>query len=161
MIHHSCSYFIYPTQFSSPKSYLLLLLPCFLSRSLSHFYSCFVTIIVVMISRLLIPLISALDHTRILGSTVEEIAQKKAGIFKKGVPALVGPGCPLSVLQVIIMLSPHDANREDETNCIAFVRYSCIALYTSFHLRVCYLFTYIGCCNSNRRGVTRSPRNIR
>ena len=47
-------------------------------------------------------LFTALDHTRILGSTVEDIAQKKAGIFKSGVPALVGPGCPTSVLHVCI-----------------------------------------------------------
>jgi dihydrofolate synthase / folylpolyglutamate synthase len=43
----------------------------------------------------------ALDHTRILGATVEEIAVKKGGIFKKGVPAIVGPSCPLHVLQDI------------------------------------------------------------
>lgn len=45
---------------------------------------------------------TALDHTRILGSTVEEIATKKAGIFKRGVPALVGPGCPMFILKVHI-----------------------------------------------------------
>lgn len=43
----------------------------------------------------------ALDHTRILGATVEEIATKKGGIFKKDVPALVGPNCPLEVLENI------------------------------------------------------------
>lgn len=43
----------------------------------------------------------SLDHTRILGSTVDEIATKKAGIFKKGVPALVGPGCPMTVIERI------------------------------------------------------------
>ena len=31
----------------------------------------------------------SLDHTRILGATEEEIAEKKAGIFKPGRPALV------------------------------------------------------------------------
>jgi len=41
----------------------------------------------------------SLDHTRILGSTVEAIATQKSGIFKKGVDALVGPGCPLGVMQ--------------------------------------------------------------
>jgi len=40
----------------------------------------------------------SLDHTRILGATVEEIAAHKAGIFKHGVDALVGPGCPMAVL---------------------------------------------------------------
>jgi folylpolyglutamate synthase/dihydropteroate synthase len=38
---------------------------------------------------------------RILGSTVEEIAQKKAGIFKKDTPALVGPGCPVEVMRKV------------------------------------------------------------
>ena len=31
----------------------------------------------------------ALDHTEVLGSTVEEIAREKAGIFKAGVPAVI------------------------------------------------------------------------
>ena len=43
----------------------------------------------------------ALDHTRILGSTVEEIAAKKGGIFKKGVPVIVGPKVPFEVLEGI------------------------------------------------------------
>lgn len=42
----------------------------------------------------------ALDHTRVLGPTVEAIARNKAGIFKAGQPALVGPGVPLPVVQV-------------------------------------------------------------
>lgn len=37
----------------------------------------------------------ALDHTRILGSTVELICEKKAGIFKPDTPALIGPAVPL------------------------------------------------------------------
>jgi dihydrofolate synthase/folylpolyglutamate synthase len=43
----------------------------------------------------------SLDHTRILGNTVEEIARKKAGIFKYNVPALIGPEVPLAVAQVL------------------------------------------------------------
>lgn len=43
----------------------------------------------------------SLDHMRILGSTVEDIAQKKGGIFKRDVDALVGPGCPYAVLKGI------------------------------------------------------------
>jgi dihydrofolate synthase/folylpolyglutamate synthase len=35
-----------------------------------------------------------LEHTRILGDTVELIAMEKAGIIKQGVPVLVGPHCP-------------------------------------------------------------------
>eukprot|EP01038_Epipyxis_sp_PR26KG_P009145 gene9145-12334_t len=45
----------------------------------------------------------ALDHCRILGSTVEEIATKKAGIFKQNVPALVGPNVPIKQVQVTIL----------------------------------------------------------
>ena len=36
----------------------------------------------------------ALEHTRILGDTIELIAMEKAGIIKKDVPVLVGPNCP-------------------------------------------------------------------
>lgn len=35
-----------------------------------------------------------LEHTRILGDTVELIASEKAGIIKSGCPVLVGPHCP-------------------------------------------------------------------
>ena len=41
----------------------------------------------------------SLDHTRILGDTVEAIARVKAGIFKKDTHALAGMGCPLDVLE--------------------------------------------------------------
>jgi dihydrofolate synthase / folylpolyglutamate synthase len=40
-----------------------------------------------------------LDHMHILGDNVEKIAIEKAGIMKAGVPVLVGPDVPLSVLQ--------------------------------------------------------------
>lgn len=40
-----------------------------------------------------------LEHTRILGDTVEKIAKEKGGIIKKGCPVLVGPKCPQEVLQ--------------------------------------------------------------
>eukprot|EP00614_Pseudopedinella_elastica_P008502 CAMPEP_0172596638 /NCGR_PEP_ID=MMETSP1068-20121228/16468_1 /TAXON_ID=35684 /ORGANISM="Pseudopedinella elastica, Strain CCMP716" /LENGTH=509 /DNA_ID=CAMNT_0013395781 /DNA_START=186 /DNA_END=1715 /DNA_ORIENTATION=- len=40
-----------------------------------------------------------LDHTRILGDTIEEIAGEKAGIMKAGVPVLVGPRAPQQVLR--------------------------------------------------------------
>jgi dihydrofolate synthase/folylpolyglutamate synthase len=43
----------------------------------------------------------SLDHTRVLGGTVEEIAHKKAGIFKHNKLALCGPGVPLAVLQAV------------------------------------------------------------
>lgn len=40
-----------------------------------------------------------LDHTKILGDTIDKIALEKAGIMKPGVDVLVGPGCPLELLQ--------------------------------------------------------------
>lgn len=40
-----------------------------------------------------------LEHTRILGDTVEKIAAEKGGIIKEGCPVLVGPNCPQEVLQ--------------------------------------------------------------
>lgn len=40
-----------------------------------------------------------LEHTRILGDTVELIAMEKGGIIKEGCPVLVGPHCPQQVLQ--------------------------------------------------------------
>jgi len=42
-----------------------------------------------------------LEHTRILGSTVEAIAAEKAGIAKPGRPMLVGPNVPLEVVSRI------------------------------------------------------------
>jgi dihydrofolate synthase/folylpolyglutamate synthase len=40
-----------------------------------------------------------LEHTRILGDTVEKIALEKGGIIKKGRPVLVGPNVPHIVLR--------------------------------------------------------------
>uniref|UniRef100_A0A7S3V740 Mur ligase C-terminal domain-containing protein n=1 Tax=Chaetoceros debilis TaxID=122233 RepID=A0A7S3V740_9STRA len=40
-----------------------------------------------------------LEHTRILGDTVELIAMEKAGIIKKDAPVLVGPNCPHDVIR--------------------------------------------------------------
>ena len=42
----------------------------------------------------------ALDHTAILGGTLEKIASEKAGIIKPGVPVVTGnmPGCALNVI---------------------------------------------------------------
>jgi len=42
-----------------------------------------------------------LDHTKILGDTIEKIAREKAGIMKYGVPVIVGPGCPMNVMKVV------------------------------------------------------------
>ncbi len=46
----------------------------------------------------------ALDHTRILGSTLEAIARNKAGIMRADRPALVGPDVQWEVMQVGIRL---------------------------------------------------------
>lgn len=40
-----------------------------------------------------------LEHTKILGDTIEKIALEKGGIIKQGRPILVGPKCPHDVLQ--------------------------------------------------------------
>jgi dihydrofolate synthase/folylpolyglutamate synthase len=40
-----------------------------------------------------------LEHTRILGDTIEEIAREKGGIIKPGRPVLVGPNVPHEVLR--------------------------------------------------------------
>ena len=40
-----------------------------------------------------------LEHTRILGDTVELIAKEKAGIMKEGTPVLVGPDLPHDVMK--------------------------------------------------------------
>lgn len=54
-----------------------------------------------------------LEHTRILGDTIQLIAREKAGIVKKGVPVLVGPHCP------------HDVIRECAVEKEAGVYYAC------------------------------------
>jgi len=43
----------------------------------------------------------SLDHTQILGDTIEEIAQEKGGIIKNGTPIVTGPNCPHHVLKEI------------------------------------------------------------
>ena len=53
----------------------------------------------VILSELSIICSVSLDHTRILGSTVEEIARVKAGIFKPNKHALIGMGTPINVLK--------------------------------------------------------------
>lgn len=45
------------------------------------------------------------DHMKILGDTIELIAIEKAGIMKSGVPILVGPGCPIDVMKVQLIIA--------------------------------------------------------
>ena len=42
----------------------------------------------------------SLDHTELLGDTVEDIGKEKAGIFRPGQPVVLGPGLPLSVYTI-------------------------------------------------------------
>jgi dihydrofolate synthase/folylpolyglutamate synthase len=42
-----------------------------------------------------------LEHTSLLGSTLAEVAREKAGIFKKGVPAVVGADVPPEALAAL------------------------------------------------------------
>lgn len=39
------------------------------------------------------------DHMSLLGNSLEEIAQQKAGIIKPGVPCVIGPNCPREVFK--------------------------------------------------------------
>ena len=43
----------------------------------------------------------SLDHTKILGNTVEEIAYEKAGIIKPEIPVVVGPRCPKDIIEEV------------------------------------------------------------
>ena len=57
------------------------------------------------------PLVSVItsigmDHCKILGDTIEQIAREKAGIMKRGVPVLIGPGSPIQVMR-------EEANRSE------------------------------------------------
>ncbi len=63
------------------------------------------------------------EHTKILGSTLEEIARVKAGIMKPSRPVLLGPHCPLEVLREearrrdagsVFTLSDFDGREEKE-----------------------------------------------
>ena len=43
----------------------------------------------------------SLDHTQVLGDTVEQIAAEKSGIIKPGRPVVCGPGLPPGALEVV------------------------------------------------------------
>lgn len=43
----------------------------------------------------------SLDHTELLGKTIEEIAIEKAGIIKEKIPVIIGPHVPFEVIQPI------------------------------------------------------------
>eukprot|EP00466_Bigelowiella_natans_P010193 jgi/Bigna1/70395/fgenesh1_pg.12_\ len=54
----------------------------------------------------------SLDHTQILGDTIEEIAQEKGGIIKNGTPIVTGPNCPHHVLKEIAARHGRQNSRE-------------------------------------------------
>ncbi|KAG9416416.1 hypothetical protein AC1031_000819 [Aphanomyces cochlioides] len=62
-----------------------------------------------------------LDHTRILGSTLPEIAREKAGIMKPNIPVVIGPNCQQEVMEEharlvgspLTSLPPHPAYNDD------------------------------------------------
>lgn len=70
----------------------------------------------------------SLDHTAVLGKTVESIAEQKAGIIKKGSPAVLAPENPDSVKEIMrrraeecgSSLTVPDMSRLEIKNCTAF-----------------------------------------
>jgi dihydrofolate synthase/folylpolyglutamate synthase len=53
------------------------------------------------------------DHTDLLGSTLPEIAREKAGIFKRGIPAVIGE--PKGEIQVLLTAAAQDAGADPVT----------------------------------------------
>lgn len=45
----------------------------------------------------------SLEHTEILGNTIDEIAMEKAGIIKHSIPVIIGPKVPFSVIQPVAL----------------------------------------------------------
>lgn len=43
----------------------------------------------------------SLDHTKVLGNSIEEIAKEKAGIIKPNVPVVIGATVPLQIVKPI------------------------------------------------------------
>lgn len=52
----------------------------------------------------------SLDHTEILGETIEKIAWEKGGIIKKGIPILIGPNVPFPIIQKMAL--------ENQSECL-------------------------------------------
>jgi dihydrofolate synthase/folylpolyglutamate synthase len=78
----------------------------------------------------------SLDHTQILGATIEEIAREKAGIIKPGVPLVIGSHVPRDIVQLDVPLYAVDEcpqDYEEENQLIA--RKSLEILSKSFPLK--------------------------
>lgn len=69
----------------------------------------------------------ALDHTEILGETLEQIAKEKGGIIKLGIPVVIGPRVPFTIIEEIALskqsalkVAPQSGTTfEDENNAIS------------------------------------------
>lgn len=83
-------------------------------------------------TNIVIPIMSvitsiSLDHTEILGDTIEKIAFEKAGIIKPNVPVVIGPNVPFEVINPVaiknnsplIQVTTHQVNFDEENNAIA------------------------------------------
>ena len=67
----------------------------------------------------------SLDHTKILGNTVEEIAYEKAGIIKPEIPVVVGPRCPKDIIEEVeVYLKRPTRKMYDECNLFYSVEIS-------------------------------------
>ncbi|TMW60435.1 hypothetical protein Poli38472_000477 [Pythium oligandrum] len=83
-----------------------------------------------------------LDHTRILGNTIEEITCEKAGIIKPNVPVIIGPQAPRDILQqhadsnqAQLVQVPAESRFEDDFNAenTAIARQVCVQLNELAH----------------------------
>lgn len=69
----------------------------------------------------------SLDHTEILGPTIEAIAKEKAGIIKTRIPVVIGPRVPLSIIEEVasslqsscIQMTQTVSNFEQENRLLA------------------------------------------
>lgn len=69
----------------------------------------------------------SLDHTTILGNSIEEITLEKAGIIKPGIPVIIGPRVPFRMIEEValknksplIQVKGTYENFEEENNAIA------------------------------------------
>lgn len=69
----------------------------------------------------------SLDHTEILGATIEQIALEKAGIIKPSIPVVIGPRVPVQIVEAVakknfskcIVVEGIYHNFQDENNAIA------------------------------------------
>lgn len=69
----------------------------------------------------------SLDHTEVLGETIEKITKEKAGIIKRHVPVIIGPNVPFKLLESaaaehnspLVQVLGNFTHFEDENNALA------------------------------------------